>query len=91
MGVNPGFILVNNKDTPKIAEEYMHGFDVMRSLKCDIPLGSHPAMFRLQEKYPKLGQGPNPYIDHTGYLAYIDLKEKQFNAELQRQKDGGKP
>jgi hypothetical protein len=43
-------------------------------------------------KYAKLQKGgPNPFLDHAGYLAYIDLKEKQFYAELERQKSGGKP
>jgi metallo-beta-lactamase class B len=30
-------------------------------------------------------------VDHAGYMAYIDQKEKQFNDEFKRQKDGGKP
>ena len=85
MGTNPGFILVNNKDTPKIAEEYMHGFDVMRGLKCDIPLGSHPAMFRLQEKYPKLGKGPNPYIDPQGYKDEVEIEYSAFKSTYDKQ------
>ena len=28
---------------------------------------------------------------YWGYVAYIDLKEKQFYAELERQKKVGKP
>src|ERR1051325_6341808 len=28
----------------------------------------------------------NPFLDRAGYMAYIDLKEKQFYAELERQK-----
>jgi metallo-beta-lactamase class B len=88
MGVNPGFILVNNPDTPKIAEEYMHGFDVMRGLKCDIPLGSHPAMFRLQEKYPKLGQGPNPYIDPQGYKNEVEIEYSAFKSTYDQQLKG---
>lgn len=85
MGVNPGFILVNNPDTPKIAEEYMHGFEVLRGLKCDIPLGSHPAMFRLQEKYPKLGQGPNPYIDPQGLKNEIEIEYSAFRSTYDSQ------
>jgi len=50
VGVNPGFILVNNKDNPQIADEYQRSFKVLRSLKPDIPLGSHPAMYNLAEK-----------------------------------------
>src|SRR5258706_9598963 len=73
VGVNPGFILVNNKDTPQIAEEYERAFKVLRGLKCDIPLGSHPAMYNLAEKYPKLGKGPNPFIDPAGYKTELDI------------------
>ena len=36
---------------------------------------------------------PRPDADgmYLSYLAYIDLKEKQFYAEFERQKNGGKP
>ena len=35
----------------------------------------------------KLGKdGENPFIDPAGFRAHIDLKEKQFEAELERQK-----
>src|SRR5580700_2257485 len=63
MGVNPGVQLVNNKDYPQIADDYARTFKVMRGLACDVPLGSHPGMFGMKEKYAKLGKGPNPYID----------------------------
>jgi len=89
MGVNPGFILVNNPDTPRIAEEYMHGFDVLRGLKCDIPLGSHPAMFRLQEKFAKLGQTPNPYIDPQGFKNEIEIEYSAFRSTYDAQLKGG--
>jgi metallo-beta-lactamase class B len=86
MGVNPGFILVNNTVTPQIAEEYRRGFAVMRALPCDIPLGSRPAMYNMAEKYTKLGKGEvNPFIDPQGYKAELDLEENVFRAELERQ------
>jgi len=85
MGVNPGYKLVNNPDVPTIADEYKRGFKVLRSLKCDIPLGSHPAMFNLAEKYPKLGKGPNAYIDPAGYKAELDIVEGVFTSVLEQQ------
>lgn len=86
MGVNPGFILVNNSKTPQIAEEYKRGFQVLRGLACDIPLGSHPAMYRMAEKYAKLGkQDANPFIDPEGYKSELDTEEGVFRAELERQ------
>jgi len=85
VGVNPGFILVNNKQTPQIADEYRRSFAVLRSLPCDIPLGSHPAMYGMAAKYAKLGKGPNPFVDPQGYQAEIDLQERIFRTELERQ------
>ena len=47
--------------------------------------------YDLAAKYPKLqAGGQNPFIDHAGYLAYIDLKEKQFKDEFERQKKAAK-
>jgi metallo-beta-lactamase class B len=85
VGVNPGFILVNNKDVPQIADEYRGSFRVLRSLPCDIPLGSHPAMYGMAEKYAKLGKGPNPFIDPQGYKTEVNLMEQVFNTEVARQ------
>jgi metallo-beta-lactamase class B len=78
IGVNPGYQLVNNKDIPQIADEYMRSFKLLRSLPCDIPLGSHPAMYNMAEKYAKLGKGPNPFIDPEGYKKEIDINEQAF-------------
>ena len=86
VGVNPGFILVNNKVTPQIAEEYERAFRVLRGLKCDIPLGSHPAMYNLAEKYPRLGKGPNPFVDPAGYKTELDIVENIFRTTLDEQR-----
>jgi metallo-beta-lactamase class B len=87
VGWNPGYILVNNKDYPQIADDYVRSFATLRKLPCDIFLGAHSGFYNLAEKYPKLSQGgPNPFIDHAGYLTYIDDKEKSFEGELARQK-----
>jgi metallo-beta-lactamase class B len=88
MGVNPGFVLVNNKETPQIADEYSRGFKVLRSLPCDIPLASHPAMYNLAAKIQKLGTTPNPFIDPTGYKAELDIVEGVFNQTLDEQRKG---
>jgi metallo-beta-lactamase class B len=86
IGVNPGYVLVNNKDYPQIAEDYAKGFKVLRSLPCDVFLGSHGRFFNMQEKYAKLQKGgPNPFIDPAGYKAHLDLQEKNFKATLEEQ------
>ena len=92
VGVNQGTRLVNNPQVPQIAEEYQRSFRILRGLKCDVPLGSHPAMYNLAEKYLKLGKGPNPFgssnpfIDPQGYKTELDIQETAFNAVLEEQK-----
>jgi metallo-beta-lactamase class B len=86
VGVNPGYILVNNKDVPGIAGEYERSFKLLRSLPCDVPLGSHPSMYNMQEKYARLGKGPNPFIDPEGYKHELDIEEHAFLEVLDKQK-----
>jgi len=87
VGYNPGYILWNNKDYPQIAGDYMKSFKTLRSLPCDIFLGPHGSFYDMEAKYARLAQGGlNPYIDPAGYKAYIDLKEKQFLEEFDRQR-----
>jgi metallo-beta-lactamase class B len=86
VGVNPGYILVNNKDVPDIAGEYRRSYKLLRSLPCDVPLGSHPSMYNLAEKYPKIGKGPNPFIDPEGYKHEVDINEHAFLQKLDEQK-----
>jgi len=89
LGVNPGFKLVNNVEVPRIAEEYTRAFETMRSLPCDVPLGSHPGMYNMQEKYAKLEQGgTNPFIDPAGYKRELDIDEAMFHAVLAQQQKG---
>jgi metallo-beta-lactamase class B len=86
VGVNPGFVLVNNKDNPGIADEYVRAFKVLRSLPCDVPLASHPAMYNMAEKFKKLGANPNPFIDPAGYKAELDTVETVFTRTLDEQR-----
>jgi metallo-beta-lactamase class B len=88
MGVNPGMRLVNNANNPTIAEEYTQGFKVLHSLPCDVPLGSHPAMYGMTAKHAKLGSNPNPFIDPQGYEVEVDLVERTFKAVLEEQRKG---
>ena len=86
IGVNPGYILVNNKDYPQIADDYVRSFKVLRTLPCDVFIASHGRFYDLAAKYSKLGQGPNPFVDPEGYKAHLDLQEKNFYAKLEEQK-----
>jgi len=85
MGSNPNFQFVNNPDNPTIAEEFKQGFRVLRSLSPDVPLGSHPAMYGMADKYERIGRGPNPFIDPDGYRQEVDAVEALFRSVLERQ------
>jgi len=77
VGVNPGTVLVNNKDYPSIADDYARSFKVLRAMPVDVFLGAHGSFYGLQAKYAKLqAGGANPFIDPAGFKAYLDDKEK---------------
>jgi metallo-beta-lactamase class B len=84
--VNPGYILVGNKTYPKIADDYVKTFAVLKSLPCDLFLGAHGAYFGMLAKYEKLKAGTeNPFIDPDGYKAYVAERESAFRAEWAKQ------
>jgi metallo-beta-lactamase class B len=84
--VNPGYILVNNKEYPGIAYDYERTFRVLKALPCDIFLGAHGSYYDLERKYAKLKTGgANPFIDPAGYRAYIAEREQAFQRELRKQ------
>jgi metallo-beta-lactamase class B len=85
--VNPGYILVGNKNYPGIADDYGKTFAVLKSLPCDLFLGAHGAYFGMKAKYEKLqAGGANPFIDPDGYKAYVAEREATFRKEWERQK-----
>ena len=87
--VNPGYKLVNNKTYPQIASDYAHGFQVLKSLPCDIFLGAHGSYYGLKEKYERWQRGDRAaFIDPAGYKSYIADRERAFEAELKRQEAG---
>jgi metallo-beta-lactamase class B len=85
--VNPGYVLVGNKNYPQIAEDYVKTFAVLKALPVDLFLGAHGAYFGLAAKYPKLNAvGPNPFVDPAGYKAYVEERDQAFQKEWARQK-----
>jgi metallo-beta-lactamase class B len=86
-GTNPGTRLVDNPTVPQIADEYERAFKTARSLNVDVPLGSHPGMYNMEEKFAKLAKGgPNPFIDPEGYRLEVDIDEAMFRAVLAEQR-----
>jgi metallo-beta-lactamase class B len=89
VGVNAGTNLVGN---PALVAQYQQSFKTLRGMQVDVPLGSHPAMYNMAEKYTKLtAGGPNPYIDPQGFLTEVTIQETAFNNELKRQQTEGPP
>jgi metallo-beta-lactamase class B len=73
--------------TPAITDEFNRSFKLVRSLPCDVPLGDHPAQYRMQEKYAKLSnKGSNPFIDPAGCFAEADIEEAMFHALMDEQR-----
>ena len=85
--VNPGYILVGNRDYPQIATDYVRTFQILQSLPVDVFLGAHGEYYGLEAKYARLKPGgSNPFIDPAGYHAYVAERQHAFQAEWDRQK-----
>ena len=89
VGVNPSTNLIGN---PQLVAQYQQSFKLLRGAHVDVPLGSHPAMYNMAEKYPKIAPGSsNPFIDPAGFMAEITIQENAFQNELKRQQVEGPP
>ncbi len=88
-GVNPNYILVDNPSYPEIADDYRATFAKARAMSVDVFVASHGSFYDLPTKHEKLLHrmegDPNPFIDHAGFLAYIDGREEAFEAMLETQ------
>ena len=72
--------------TPEIEASLNRSFKIVRALPCDVPLGDHPAEYRMLEKYARLQPGgPNPFIDKAGCTTEADIQEAMFHAILNEQ------
>src|SRR5439155_15557211 len=92
VGVNPGMKLVGNADYPAIVRDFQRSFAFLRSQHPDIPLGSHPGMYNMNEKFAKLGRGgASPYVDPAGYVAELDIVEGVFKSMLAQQQVAAPP
>jgi metallo-beta-lactamase class B len=83
--VNPGYKLVRNAGYPQIAADYERTFKTLKALPCDIFLGAHGGYYGMEEKYARIGQADNPFVDPAGYKTYIADREEAFRRELKKQ------
>jgi metallo-beta-lactamase class B len=84
--VNAGYVLVNNRNYPQIAGDYVRTFALLKTTPADLFLGAHGAYFNLKDKLPKMGGAVNPFIDPAGYRAYVAEREQAFEKELTKQR-----
>lgn len=85
--VNPGYILVGNKNYPAIATDYEATFRLLKSLPVDLFLGAHGGYYGMEAKHAQLGKtDKNPFIDPEGYMRYVDDREGAFRKEWEKQK-----
>ena len=93
-GVNPGYTLVDDAGYPAQAQVYRATFAKARAMPVDVFVASHGSFYDLPAKHEKLlhrMQGdPNPFVDHAGFLAYIDFQEGRFQAMLDSQRRSGR-
>lgn len=90
--VNPGYKLVGNTLYPQIAADYERMFQVLKSLPTDVFLGAHGAYFDMEAKYARIKEGaPTPFIDPEGYKKFVVDKERDFRAELAKQRAAAVP
>ncbi len=85
--VNPGYVLIGNKDYPSIATDYERCFRVLKELPVDLFLGAHGGYYDMNAKHARflVAGGTNPFIDPEGYRRYVADREKAFLTELAKQ------
>jgi metallo-beta-lactamase class B len=77
--------------TPTLVDQFNRSFKVVRAMPCDVPLGDHPAQYRMLEKYPMMRSGgPNPFIDAANCNLETDIMEAMFRAALAEQQQAEK-
>jgi metallo-beta-lactamase class B len=69
--------------TPETTAQLERSFALARRLPCDVPLGDHPAQFRMAAKYERLRSGnPLAFVEPTGCTIEVDIQEAMFRAML---------
>ena len=87
-GLQENARLVNNTNYPEIADDFARSVKKYRTLPADVFLASHSWFWDLAGKHKRLASGakPNPYIDPSGYKAWVDNMDKSLTQMLAEQK-----
>jgi metallo-beta-lactamase class B len=92
VSVLPQYKLIERPNSPAtypgIQQDYEKAFRVLRSLPCDVFLGSHGQFYSLVDKRAVMAGNhlQNPFIDPWGYQAFILRAEATFQKELQTER-----
>ena len=87
-GLQEDATLVGNKNYPEIADHFAQSIKKYKTLKPDVFLAAHSWMFDLEGKYKRLQAGatPNPYVDPSGFQAWVANMEKNYATLMAEQK-----
>jgi metallo-beta-lactamase class B len=89
--MNEGVNFVGNKMYPNIVDDYVHTFEVLKSLPCDVFLSSHTTQFRFNSKFHQdQPYSPERYVDPVGYQLEVQKLEDRFYKEVQEQREEDK-
>jgi metallo-beta-lactamase class B len=80
--VPPQYKLAGNPRYPDAIDDYRRTFATLKSLPCDVFLGSHGNFFDLAGKMKRLGEKPNPFIDAEGYKKFVAEMEAAFEKKV---------
>ena len=84
--VHPVYRLVKNPSYPGIADDFRRSVKLLRSLPCDIPLGSHGIFFDLKAKAAKMQAGAaDAFVDPQGCRAYLDTSAKLIDEAIAKE------
>ena len=77
---------VGQESYPGIREDFEKSFATLKSLPCDIFLGSHGSFFHFLEKRERILHGEaNAFVDPDGYKRYLAESEKDFRDKVAKQ------
>ena len=88
LSINPGVKMVNNPTWAGVADAYAKSFATLKTLPCDVFLGPHAPFFNMEEKVKRIGTQPNPFIDSQGLRNFVEMNEKAYKAQIERERNG---
>ena len=81
---------VGQESYPGIAADFEKSFAILKTLPCDIFLGSHGWFFHFVEKHERFMRGDaNAFVDPDGYRKYLSESEQDFRQKFDRQREQG--